>query len=152
MHFYNLIKELSSNKKIVLFVDMDGVISPFEFDKPFDFANKRPMTTNIKTLEKVSKLKNVDINILSVCRKDIQKEEKNIWLDKNAPFFTKEKRNIISKENIVGYSSAELKAKFLKEYKTNDQIVLVDDDVKVLKTVSSVMDNVILFQDSELVD
>jgi hypothetical protein len=76
MHFYNLIKELSSVNKIKLFVDMDGVIASYDFGKPLDFKMKRPLNTNIEVLRKVSLLENVELFILSVCRKNYQINEK----------------------------------------------------------------------------
>lgn len=152
MHFYNLIKELSSVNKIKLFVDMDGVIASYDFGKPLDFKAKRPLNTNIEVLRKVSSLENIELFILSVCRKNYQIDEKNKWLDKNAPFFKKENRYILSKESMLDISSANMKLHFLKNYETIDKIVLVDDDNKVLSTISKELDNIILLQDSELID
>jgi len=152
MHFYELISELAKDEEIELFIDMDGVISSYNFGMPLDFINKRPLKTNIKTIEKVSTIKNVNLHILSICRKDIEVEHKNNWLDKNAPFFKKENRNILSKETYIGFSSAELKLNFLKKYNTNNKIVLVDDDNHVLSTISKELNNIVLLQDSELID
>lgn len=152
MHFYELISELAKDEEIELFIDMDGVISSYNFGMPLDFINKRPLKTNIKTIEKVSTIKNVNLHILSICRKDIEVEHKNNWLDKNAPFFKKENRNILSKETYTGFSSAELKLNFLKKYNTNNKIVLVDDDNHVLSTISKELNNIVLLQDSELID
>ena len=152
MHFYNLIKELSQDKELILFVDMDGVIASYDVGKPLDFINKRPLTENIKKLEKVGELDNVELHILSICRKNFQIEEKNIWLDKNAPFFKKENRKIISKENEVGVSSPELKTNYLNSLKTDKQIILLDDDNSILKKVMDTVNGIIVFQDSELID
>lgn len=152
MHFYELIKEKYHDKEVLLFVDMDGVIASYDFGKPLDFKNKRPLKTNIDTLKKVSELDNITLNILSVCRKDYQITEKNEWLDKYAPFFKKENRNILSKESITGYSSAELKLNFLESVETNKLIIMLDDDNKVLDTLSKSDKEIILYQDSELVD
>ena len=33
MYFYNLIKDLSKDKELVIFCDMDGVIAAFDFGK-----------------------------------------------------------------------------------------------------------------------
>ena len=52
MHFYELIKKLTEDKKTIIYVDMDGVIASYDFGKPLDFKNKRPLTTNIKTFSK----------------------------------------------------------------------------------------------------
>ena len=78
MHFYELIKNLSKDKKIILFVDMDGVIASYDFGKPLNFINKRPLSTNIKTLSKLTKLDNVELHILSVCVFNKQINEKII--------------------------------------------------------------------------
>ena len=150
MHFYNLLNEIDDN--IDLFIDMDGVISSYDFGKPLDFKNKRPLTTNINTLRKISEMNNVNLYILSVCRKDNEIEIKNNWLDKFAPFFEKDKRFVLSKETYTGVTSAELKLMFLKKYNTNSRIILVDDDNNVLKTISKSIDNIQLYQDSELID
>ena len=152
MHFYNLISEIAKDEEIDLFIDMDGVISSYDFGKPLDFVNKRPLKTNIETIKKISTLNNVNLHILSVCRKDIEIEHKNCWLNKYAPFFKKENRNILSKETFVGFSSAELKLDFLKKYKSNNKIIVVDDDNNVLNTISKNIDNITLYQDSELID
>lgn len=152
MHFYELMKEKYEGKEVILFVDMDGVIASYDFGRPLDFKNKRPLKTNIETLRKVSELDNVDLNILSICRKDFQIDEKNEWLDKYAPFFKKEKRNILSKETITGISSAEMKRNFLECVDTDKIIIMLDDDNKVLDVLSKSNRKIILYQDSELVD
>lgn len=152
MHFYNIIKELSNKTEVMLFFDMDGIISSYDAGKKLDFANKRPLTENINKIKKISTLDNVTLYILSICKKNFQIEEKNNWLDKNAPFFDKSNRIIISKEQHPNIDSPTLKSDFLKNLNTNSQIVLVDDDNAVIKKVLDVTDNVIVFQDSELID
>ncbi len=152
MHFYNIIKELSDKAEVMLFFDMDGVISSYDAGKKLDFANKRPLTENINKIKKISTLNNVTLYILSICKKNFQIEEKNNWLDKNAPFFDKSNRIIISKEQHPNIDSPTLKSDFLKNLNTSSQIVLVDDDNAVIKKVLDVTDNVIVFQDSELID
>lgn len=152
MHFLNLIKQISNDKEILMCVDMDGVITSYDAGKPLDFLNKRPLTENIKKLEQISKLPNVELKILSICRKNSQIEEKNIWLDKNAPFFKKENRVIISKENITNKKSYELKIDYLKNVDTKKQIILIDDDNLIIKKVVENLKNIIVFQDSELID
>ncbi len=152
MHFYDLIKDLSKEKQIMMFVDMDGVIASFDVGKALDFLNKRPLTENIAKIQKVGELPNVELGILSICKKDYQIDEKNIWLNKYAPFFKKENRIIISKEKLEGITSAEIKTNYLKNIETDKQIVLVDDDNSILKCVMKNAENVIVFQDSELID
>ncbi len=152
MHFYELMKEKYKDKQVLLFVDMDGVIASYDFGRPLDFKNKRPLKTNIETLRKVSELENINLNILSICRKDYQIQEKNEWLDMYAPYFKKENRNIISKETVTGYSSAELKLNFLESIDTDKTIIMLDDDNKVLDVISKSDKEIILYQDSELID
>ena len=76
MHFYELIKKIIEDKKTIIYVDMDGVIASYDFGKPLDFKNKRPLTTNIKTLSQLYNLKNVELHILSVCRFNNEVSEK----------------------------------------------------------------------------
>ena len=153
MYFYNLIKEIASKEDVLLFVDMDGVIAAYSIgNNPFDFLNKRPLKENIAKLEEVNKIDNVEMHILSICRENKQIEEKNIWLEKNAPFFNKENRNIISRESKDWIASKEIKMEFLKSVNSDRKIILLDDDNGVLKFVRDNLDNVTVMQDSELID
>ncbi len=152
MYFFNLIENISKEKKVSLFVDMDGVIASYDFGKPLNFKTKRPLNTNINVLKEVSSLENVELFILSICRKDSEINDKNDWLDINAPFFKSENRFILSKETFKGKTSSELKTEFLKEYKTSNYMILVDDDNLVLSLVSKNVNNILLLQDSELID
>ena len=152
MHFYELIQKQTKNKKTRIYVDMDGVIASYNIGKPYDFENKRPLTTNIKTLSKINNLENTELFILSICKKDSQIKEKNNWLDKYAPFFQKDNRIIISKESNPNLSSKELKLNYLKSLKTDNQIILIDDDNEIIKAIKDNAKNIILYQDSELTD
>lgn len=149
MKIVDEIKEFSLKRKVNLFVDMDGVIAEYDFGKPLDFVNKRPLLSNIKVLEEISKISNLDMHILSICKKDSQVNDKNDWLDKYAPFFKKENRNIISKETYCGKTSSALKVDFL-----NNQAgfkILIYDDNEVLKEVHKKVEDIILYQDPSLV-
>ena len=152
MYFKELIINLLKEKNIDLFVDMDAVIAAYDFGRPHDFDKKRPLITNIKKLKEISQLDGITLHILSICREDSQMKEKNDWLDINAPFFHKDNRHILSKETIQNTSSANMKLNFLREYKSNNQLVLLDDDNQVLKTVGNNLESVKVFQDSELID
>lgn len=152
MYFYNLIENMSKEEKTIIYVDMDGVIASYDFGKPLDFVNKRPLITNINTLEKVSHLKNVEFYILSVCRKKKEIKDKNDWLDKYANFFDKDKRVIIDKESNIGFTTKELKLNYLKKLDYNDKIIFIDDDNEILRFVRDNLKDIILFQDSELID
>ncbi len=153
MYFYNLIKNLSDEKEILLFVDMDGVIASYDAGKPLVFSNKRPLKENIAKIESVSKLPNVELRLLSICRKDFQIKEKNIWLDTYAPFFNKDNRVIISKESLPeNISSSDIKLNYLRDIQTNKQIVLLDDDNSIINSILKNAKNIIVLQDSELID
>lgn len=151
MYFYNLIKEISEDKSVNIYVDMDGVIASYNFGKPLDFKNKRPLTTNIKTLEKVNTLNNVNIHILSVCRTNEQINDKIEWLKKYVDFIPKENINIISREKYNNEEAKILKLNFLKKLKC-ENIILIDDDNEILRTIKKEIDGITLFQDSELID
>ena len=152
MHFYKIIENLSKERKLLIFVDMDGVIASYDIGKPYDFDKQRPLIANINTLKRLNSLENCELYILSICKKDYQIKEKNDWLDLNAPFFKKENRIIISKENNNITESGILKANYLNNLNTKNQIILIDDDNKVLKIVKENVKNITLFQDSELID
>ena len=151
-YFYDLISNQAEKEKIDLFVDMDGVIASYNFGMPLNFKTKRPLVTNINTLKEVSQIKNVNLYILSVCRENYQIKDKNDWLDKYAPFFKKENRIILSKEKITNTSSPNMKLNYLKNHKTSNKMILIDDDNQVLSTIGKELDNITLYQDSELID
>lgn len=155
MYFQNKIKELVMEKSSTIFVDMDGVITDYDLLGPLDFKNKRPLITNIKTLEDISKIKDVTLYTLSICKKDYQIREKNDWLDKHAPFFKKENRIIISKESNPDISSKRLKEIYLKQYLSEldgKLIIVIDDDNEILRHLKNKFNEIIFFQDSSLVD
>lgn len=152
MYFYNKINDLTKDKKTVMYVDMDGVIAAYDFGKPLEFDKKRPLLTNIKILEEINKLENVELKILSACKKDYQIKEKNDWLDLYAPFFIKENRVILSRERYGNIPSCDMKANYLEGIKEDRQIILLDDDNLILKTVHNRLNYVICIQDSEMID
>lgn len=154
MFFKSKLIEILNNDQAILFVDMDGVIADYDLGNPYDFKNKRPLTSNIKNLKEISALPNIELHILSICKKDFQIKEKNDWLDTHAPYFKKEYRTILSKETYPDISSKELKCNFLKNYShlQNTKIILIDDDNSILKYIKTNMNDIILFQDSVLID
>ena len=44
------------DKKVKLFVDMDGVIADYTFGEPKDYDKKRPLYDSIKKLETISEM------------------------------------------------------------------------------------------------
>ena len=143
--------EKYKGKKIRMFVDMDGVIADYEVGLARDYDIKRPLKSNIKKLKEIAEDPNIEMNILSVTRHDTGFEQKNIWLDKFAPFFEKKHRNILSRESNEFQKSSILKANFLKEVKRNRVIIVIDDDPIVLKRIHKQNEDIILLKDTALV-
>ena len=103
----------------------------------------------------MSLLNNVELNILSICKKNSQIDDKNDWLDTFAPFFKSENRIIISKENNPNISSKELKCNYLKNYilqNNHKKIIVIDDDNDILFYLSKNLNEIILYQDSSIID
>lgn len=141
------------DKKVKIFVDMDGVVADYIVGSAQDYDKKRPLYDNIDKLEEISKLPNIELFILSATRYSNGFDEKNWWLDEYAPFFSKENRIILSREDNNMMDSSILKAKFLKNFKRDNSIlILIDDDPKNLKDVQELNEDIILLKDSVLVD
>ena len=152
MYLKEVLKQFN-NKKINLYVDMDGVIADYTFGEPCNYHKKRPLFSSISKLEEISKLDNVELYILSATRRTEGIEQKNIWLDKYAPFFKKENRVIISREDNNYAKSSTLKALYMKNVEKNGEIiVIIDDDPQNLKEIRKANEEVILLKDSVLVD
>lgn len=145
--------EQYKNKKIKMFVDMDGVIVDYVVGSTDDFDKRRPLTTSISKLKELNDEGNVELHILSVTRMDKGVKEKNVWLDKYAPIFEKENRVIISRESNDFKSSAELKSEYLNGVERDESvIVFIDDDPRVIKAVGELNKDVIILKDTALVD
>ncbi len=141
------------DKKIKLFVDMDGVVADYEFGSAKDYDKKRPLYDSIDKLEKVSKMPNVELFIYSITRYSEGYKQKQWWLDKYAPFFKPENRIIISREEHNMTDSSILKAEYLAKYERDGSVLIViDDDPVNLKDIRKLNEDVILLKDSVLVD
>ncbi len=152
MYLKDYLKQYGNNK-IKLFVDMDGVVADYIFGSAQNYDKKRPLYDSISKLEEVSKMSNVELFIFSVTRYSSGFEQKHWWLDTYAPFFKKENRIIISREENNMTDSSILKAEFLAKYERDGSIlILIDDDPKNLKDVRKLNDDIILLKDTVLVD
>lgn len=152
MFLKELIKKYD-NKKIELYIDMDGVIADYNVGEASNYDKKRPLYTSINKLKEISSMPNVTMHILSITKNNNGINEKNIWLDKYVPFINNENRNIISKEEYPDKSSSELKTEFLKKLNYNDKIIiLIDDDPLILKNIQKSINNIVLLKDTVLVD
>ena len=141
------------DKKIRLFVDMDGVIADYNVGVARDYDKKRPLYSSIAKLEEVSKLDNVEIYILSVTRETVGRKEKNDWLDIYAPFFKKENRIIISREENNYTKSRILKNRYFTKLDRDDSLIIfIEDDPSILRDIMTSNKDVILYKDTALVD
>ena len=149
--FLEKIKTIASkNKKVAMFVDMDGTITVYGVYQEADVARKmaedyktaEPLNYVINILEEINNIPNVDIYILTLSRDKKITEEKEIWLEKYVIFVKPENWIIITKE--IGEYNKEnrdrIKAEKMKEkLEKYDYAVLLDDDHKVLKEAQKML-------------
>ena len=142
------------DKKIRLYVDMDGVIADYDVGIASDYDKKRPLYSNLSKLEKISQMPNVDLHILSVTRMSNGIGQKNQWLDEFAPFFKKENRNILSREVYnLEKTAVDLKYEFMRDLPRDDtQIIFIDDDPAILRKIKENFTDILLLKDTTLVD
>ena len=151
MYITDYIKQFK-NKRIKIYVDMDGVIADFDVGNASEYDKKRPLLTNIEALREVSKNKNVEMFILSITRMTIGREEKNRWLDKYVEFIKVENRFIISQEEHNFMPSKTLKKKFIENIKRDESIIIViDDDPAIIDEIRKSSEDVYLLKDTSLV-
>lgn len=155
MYIKDKLKELFPRGEVNIFVDMDGVITDYNFGSSLDFKNKRPLFTNINNLRRLNREKNINLYILSICKTRNDINDKNTWLDKYAPFFKFNRRYIIPKSEYPHLSSKELKLNFLIDI-INDlnlkNVCLIDDDNGILKYIKDSNLDIKLFQDSSIIE
>ena len=149
--FLEEIKTIASkNKKVAMFVDMDGTITVYGVYQEADVARKmaedsktaEPLNYVIHILEEINNIPHVDIYILTLSRDKKITEEKEIWLEKYVNFVKPENWIIITKE--IGEYNKEnrdrIKAEKMKEkLEKYDYAVLLDDDHKVLKEAQKML-------------
>ena len=141
------------NKKVKLFIDMDGVIADYDFGVAKDYDKKRPLYDSINKLKEINEMPNIELYVFSITRYSEGFAQKEWWLDTYAPFFKKENRIIISREENKMEESSFLKAKYLEEYKRDGSILIViDDDPRNLKEISKLNNDVVLLKDTALID
>lgn len=152
MYIREFLKKYEQNK-IKMYVDMDGVIADYNVGEACNYDTKRPLYSNLSKLEEISKMDNIEMFVLSVTRMSNGIEEKNIWLDKFAPFFKKENRIILSREANDFLPSRLLKSNFLKSLDRDGKtIIVIDDDPSVIKQIAEENEDIVLLKDTALVD
>ena len=153
MFFEEELKKIG-DKPIRLYLDMDGTIVHFDLGGGHDFDIKRPLLNRINMLKDINKkYDNITFYVLSICHSIKQVKEKNDWLDKYFPEIDKDNRIIIVRDPRGPMSSGDVKRNYLNRLVTDEVIILVDDDRKVLETIDkNNVNKVILYKDSILSD
>lgn len=152
MYFQEEMKKYK-DKKVKLFIDMDGVIVDYVVGNTIRYDLHRPLINPINKIKELSKQENFDIYILSVTKYSVGINEKLAWLDKYLPEIKKENRIILCREANNMDKSPTLKSNYLKQYKdSKDTLILIDDDPRILEAVRDIVPNVILYKDTVLED
>ena len=143
MSYFNNYLKKYENKKVNIFIDMDGVVADYDAisfkenkDNDDVYLNKRPIMTVISILEEISTLPNIELYILSCTKKESQINGKLIWLSKYMSFIKVENINIISREKKNYNKAYDIKKVFLKENcNTNEVNIVIDDSHDVIKEI-----------------
>ncbi len=144
--FIDKIKEISkNNKKVAIFVDMDGTIVEYRIFGDEEklikahesLLNEKPVLPIIEILKEINNIENIDLYILSLSKNSKIKEEKKEWLRKYVSFIKPNNWIILNKEEGEYNSENRDYIKYIQiEKKMNeyDYEILLDDDHKILKT------------------
>lgn len=153
MTIFEILKNLGK-QKVDMYVDMDGVVADYDVGVPAKYDEKRPLVSVLSKLEEISKMPNVKLNILSVTRMSEGIEQKNKWLDKFAPFFKKENRNILSREKYNFEKKAiDLKYEFITGLEQKDtKIIFIDDDPSILRKIDENCEGILLLKETTFID
>lgn len=127
--------------KVKIFWDIDGTIAsmemhwlPHKLEHGF-FARKRPIKTMLKIVKKFYDL-GAQTYILSFCSFNYQVEDKLKWLKENCDYIKSENIIIIPRKEVEvkpAESKQKLKAEYIKDYVSSEDIVyMIDDNESVL--------------------
>ena len=146
----NLIKEIKTkakSQKVKVYFDMDGTLAEYDvedkekilYNQAGLYLTKRPLKSIINVADKLAKIDNIEICIVSNCHFKEQKEEKLLWLEKYTPFIKKENINIIVFNDMI-FSKEEkdfLKANLIiSNLKQNEFAYLIEDDHKIIRATN----------------
>ena len=159
------IKKIRKQKKIqklVIFVDMDGVIADYRFGEGKNiennikgvYINKRPIYTTINNLKKINEESWIEMYILSSCFYKEQAEEKTKWLRKYAPFFNEKNMFFTMNNNFGDRKQAKIDViKRFLESNDCDFVALIDDTHEILfKGIQQLGEKFIPFHAITLID
>ena len=153
MKLYEIIDQHKS-RGILLFVDMDGVLAEYDIGN-FDYSTIRPLKSNIEKIKGFCEDVDIEVYLLSVCKTNRIVKDKVVWLGEHMSFLKDKQMIFLSKEaeNYNGESSVALKSNYLKDVNSEGKtIMLIDDDISIIKYVVKNNPDVIVFQDSSLID
>lgn len=151
--FVNEIKEIcKKNKKVDMYIDMDGTIAEYHLYNPEEISRKmeeeylknEPLKNVIDVLEEISKINNIEMYILSLSKTKKITEKKKIWLKKYVPFIKEENWIILTKE-IGEYSNEnrnEIKGKNIElRQKDYDKSIMLDDEQVVVREAKKILND-----------
>ena len=125
------------NKKVAMFIDMDGTITVYDIypeeivkqKMQDEYSKAEPAQYIIDILKEINKIPNIDLYILSLSKTLKITEEKNwIIITRELNEYSSENRDIIKAQKIK-----ELKEQY-------DYSILLDDDHKILKEAQKMLD------------
>ena len=149
MKFFDYIKD-NKEKEIDIYFDMDGVICEYDIGN-FDYSTIRPINNTINLMKRLID-EGYNVYILSICKTNKIVDEKYEYLDKYMPFFDRENAIFLSKEEITG-ESKDMKSDYLTNNINKEHVnILVDDDITVIKKISSDNKEVKVFHISSIVE
>ena len=151
--FVNEIKEIcKKNKKVDMYIDMDGTIAEYHLYNPEEISRKmeeeylknEPLKNVIDVLEEISKINNIEMYILSLSKTKKITVKKKIWLKKYVSFIKEENWIILTKE-IGEYSNEnrnEIKGKNIElRQKDYDKSIMLDDEQVVLREAKKILND-----------
>lgn len=145
-------KFVKKNKKVDMYIDMDGTIAEYHLYNPEEISRKmeeeylknEPLKNVIDVLEEISKINNIEMYILSLSKTKKITEKKKIWLKKYVPFIKEENWIILTKE-IGEYSNEnrnEIKGKNIElRQKDYDKSIMLDDEQVVLREAKKILND-----------
>lgn len=151
--FYKKIEKIcKENKKVAMFIDMDGTIVEYKVfpegqlstKTKGEFLDGEPINIVIDNLREISKIENIDLYILSLSKSNIIVDEKKVWLNKYVDFIDESNWLIINKEkgeynkDNRDFIKAE---KIMEKSDKYDYLILLDDDHKILKKAQEKMED-----------
>ena len=149
MNIYSIISKLTDSGEVHIYLDMDGVLANYDVGNLTSYKDKRALNNNVDSIKFLSTIPNVELFILSVCKDEMEKNDKDMWLESHANFIMKDKRFFLMKD---GKPNMEVKSDFIKGLGRESKIVFLDSDIASLEYVKYNNNDIEVLYASELVD